>query len=153
MAHTNMNDDLPSSSINRSIIEILDKLVDSKASKAPTNMGFPSFSGTSDTMNFHRWSTLVCGILSNSEWCKLNDTSTQSYVTDGSVHPVLNNHLYSGLLMKLKGPAANYATSRRDLNGDGIALLEALRKSFKSVLTPADLFDLEDKFKHHSRGK
>ena len=144
---------LDSTTINRSIVDILDKLVDSKDSKAPKYIAFPTFSGSPDSTSFHRWSTLVCGILSTAEWSKLYDTSTQSYITDGSAHPILNNHLYSALLLKLKGPALDYATSRRDLNGDGIGLLEALRKSFKSVLTPADLFELENKFRNHSRGK
>ena len=141
------------SNINSSILEILDKLVESKTTKAPTNLAFPSFSGSSNSITFHRWSTLVCGILSTSEWKKLYDDEKQSYIADGNEHPILNNHLYSALLLKLKGPAADYATARKELRGDGIGLIEALRTTFKSVLTPADLFDLEEKFRHHSRGK
>ena len=140
-------------SINHSIIEILDKLVESKSSKSPTNVNFPSFSGLPNTMSFHKWATLVCTILATSEWKKLYDPHKQSYILDGSKHETLNNHLYSALILKLKGPASDYATSRRDLNGDGIGLLEALRHSFKSILTPADLANLEDKFRKVSRGK
>ena len=61
---------------------------------------------------------------------------------DGSVAPTLNNHLYSALLVKLRGPASDYASTRKDLHGDGIALLEALRQSYLTVLTPAELINV-----------
>ena len=140
-----------SSSVNDSIIAILDKLVESKTAKAPTNLSFPSFSGNANTMQFNRWSTLVCGILSTSEWAKLYDPSTNSHVTDGSVAPTLNNHLYSAILVTTKGPAGDYAASRKDLHGNGVGLLTALRHAYRNVLTPSDLITLQQKFQNHSR--
>ena len=67
--------------------------------------------------------------------------------------PILNNHLHSALLVKLKGRAADYAVSRRDLHGDGVGLLEALRLSYRNILTPSDLILLNQKFQSHSRPK
>ena len=93
------------------------------------------------------------GLRNSSEWRKLNDPGTQSYIADGTSYPILNNHLYSALLLKLKGPAADYATSRRNLHKNGITLMEDLRKTFKSMLTPADLIALKDKFRNHSCGR
>ena len=140
-----------SPSINDNIVAILDKLVESKSTKSPTNLAFPSFSGSSTSTPFNRWSTVVCGILATSEWSKLYCRETNSYVLDGSVAPILNNHLYSALLVKLKSPAADYAASRKDLHGDGVGLLEALRHAYRNVLTPSDLIVLTQKFQNHSR--
>ena len=54
---------------------------------------------------------------------------------------------------EVKGPPSDYATSRRDLHGDGVGLLEALRKSFKAILISADLIVLGGKFRTYSRAK
>ena len=154
--HTPSSTNVPpadSSSLNQSIIDILDKLVESKTSKVPTNLSFPPFSGTKDSINFHRWSTIVCEILSTSKRRKLYDEGKQTYVKNGEIVPILNNHLYSALLVKLKGPAADYAASRRDLHGDEIALVEDLRLSYRTVLTPVEFIYVGNKFNNHSRKK
>ena len=150
-ASTSSTDEI--TSMNKTMLSILDKLVESKTSKPPNNVSFPTFTGTKDSLSFHRWITIVCGILSTSEWRALYNADTHSYVLDGSNSPTLNNHLYSSLLVKLKGPAADYASSRRDIHGDGVSLLEALRQSYRTVLTPSELVSVERKFNDHSRGR
>ena len=152
-SHTPSQNQEVTDPMNQIIINILDKLVESKSSKAPTNQNFPTFSGTKDSMSFHRWSTIVSGILSTSEWRKLYDKDKHTFVEDGNVAPTLNNHLYSAILVKLRSPASDYASARRDLHGNGIGLLRALRMSYRTILTPGELVAVVDKFNNHSRGK
>ena len=137
--------------VNNTMLTILDKLVESKSAKSPTNLSFPTFSGQKDSMPFQRWITLVCGILSTTEWNKLYDSKTNTYVESGDASPTLNNHLYSALMMKLKGPAADYAASRRDLQGDAISLLNALKSSYRTILTPSELIAVTTKFNNFTR--
>ena len=103
---------------------------------------FPSTSG------IH---ALVGGILSTAEWSKLYDLHTRTPVNDGSGAPILINHLYLALLLKLRGPAANYATSRRDLHGDGIALIHALHSTYRNVFCPSELVAIEHRYNNMLR--
>ena len=109
------------------------------------------FKGQKDSLSFHRWINLVCGILATVEWKKLYDEERHTFVNSGSKAPILNNHLYSALMLKLKGPAADYAASRRDLQGDGISLLHALRSSYRTILTPSELVAMNTKFNNFTR--
>ena len=49
--------------VDPTMASILKTLVDSKTSKAPSHNSFPSFSGDSKSITFHKWYTLVGGIL------------------------------------------------------------------------------------------
>ena len=91
------------------------------------------------------------GIISTSEWFKIYDPQNQTHISDGTYNPLLNNHLYSAIISKLKGSAADNAVSRRDLNWDGIGLLVVLRATYQIVLTASELLKTEQKFSNRFR--
>ena len=139
------------STLDPTVLTILQKLVESKTNKAPTNTNFPTFTGNPKDTPFHRWITIVGGILSTSEWANLSNPSLQTHVTDGNAHALLNNNLYSAIISKLKASAADYAVSKRDLNVYGIGPLNALRATYQNLLTASQLVAAERKFTDYYR--
>ena len=80
---------------------------------------------------------------------------TQDIIPDGRIHPNLNNHLYSDILLILKGSVEALIQGMGHLFGDGIAVLHELRTTYKGSLTNIELMKLQDTLLGgtHFRGK
>ena len=114
----------------------IEELTKTRLSKAPTDSKFPTLSDkNSNPTQFREWYNKVLSILSTDEWNDLYDKTNQDIVSQGYLHPSLNNHLYSALLLALKDSVESYIQGMSHLRGDGIAVLIALRKAYRGKLT------------------
>ena len=109
-----------------------------KRDKAPTSSVFPKFTGKSRD-EFIKWETNVLNILATDDWSDLYDFSSQDAVSSGTLNSKLNNHLYKNISNQLGGSAKTIMDAKTHLRGDGIALLQALRLTYKATLNNVTL--------------
>ena len=120
------------------------ELQSSRLKKQPTNSKFPTLNDKNcNPKNFREWYQKVVSILATDEWSALYNTQTQDIIPDGRIHPALNNHLYSAILLILKDSVETLIQGMGHLFGDGIAVLHELRTTYKGSLTNIELMKLQ----------
>ena len=120
------------------------EMTTTRLKKQPSNSKFPILNDKNcNPKNFREWYQKVISILATEEWSFLYNAHTQDVIPDGRIHPALNNHLYSALLLILKDSAESFIQGMGHLFGDGVAVLHELRTAYKVFLTEIELMKLQ----------
>ena len=121
-------------------------MTETRLKEQPSNSKFSTLSDKNCTQTqFREWYNKVISILATGEWSPLYDAMNQDVISNGNTQPVLNNHLYSALLLVLKDSVEDYIQGMSHLRGNGVAVLFSLRKAYKGKLTHIELMQLQGK--------
>lgn len=112
--------------------------------KQPSNSKFSVLNDKNcNPKNFREWYQKIISILATDEWNLLYNNQMQDVISDGRIHPALNNHLYSALLLVLKDSVEVFIQGMAQLFGDGVAVLHELCTAYKGFLTEIEIMKLQ----------
>ena len=111
--------------------------------KPPSSSDFPALTNKQTTRDdFNNWYSRVISILATEDWLPLYEKPNVDVIPDGTLHPVLNNHLYSVLINKIKDKPQRLIRNLQYLWSDGVALLHELKRVYYGRLTHIEVRDL-----------
>ena len=114
-----------------------------KVKKPPSSSDFPVLTNKQTTRDdFNDWYSKVISILATEDWLPLYDKPNMDVIPDGTLHPVLNNHLYSVLINKAKEKPQRLIRNLQYLWSDGVALLHELKRVYYGRLTRIEVREL-----------
>jgi DNA uptake protein ComE-like DNA-binding protein len=113
-------------SFSKMVIAMSEKYMDSKVE-------WPTFSG--DSKKFRSWYLAIMTQLAIAPWKELYDSSRNDVISM-TMNAILNEKLYSKLILSLEGNALQHVVSRKHLQGQGIMVLQDLVHVYKPKNIP-----------------